>query len=106
MTNDVIMFSICGGTQSKRVADGLYPIVAVMVGKNAMKDCDMFKKISGTANHHTVESVKASTKPDNKLLLSGSSVIPWRSSDILSCANFCSSAVSHDTRVVGKSGTM
>lgn len=104
--NDIIIFRTCGGTQSKRVIDGLYPIVATMVGKNVMKDCEIFKEASAIANHHTVKSVRASTRPDARLLLSESSVISRRSSFILFCAKNCSSAVSHDARVLGKLGTM
>ena len=103
--NDAVMYSICGGTQSKRVTDGLYPIVAAMVGKNAKKDCDMFTNTSGTANHHTVRSVRASTREHDEFVLSESSMIPRRPCNILSCAKNCSSAVSHDARLVGKSGT-
>jgi len=62
--NDAITFSICGGTQSKRVTDGLCPIVATMVGKNIMNDCEISKSNSAVANHHTVKSVKDSMSPD------------------------------------------
>jgi len=52
------------------VIDGLYPIVATIVGKKVKNDCKTSKKISAVAIHHTVQSVKASTRPDDLLLSS------------------------------------
>ena len=103
---DADIFNICGGIQSKRVMDGLYPIVATTVGKNNENDCEISKSINATANHHTVKSLKASVRPDTWLVLSDLSATPRKSFSILLCANCCSSLVSHDARVVGKSGTM
>jgi len=68
--NDTITINICGGAHSKRVIDGLYPIVATIVGKKVKNDCETSKKTSAVAIHHTVQSVKASTRPDDLLLSS------------------------------------
>ena len=100
--NIVNTFSICGGTQSKRVIDGPYPRVATTVGKNITNDCEISRSMNAIANHHTVKSVKASTRPDTWLVSSELSVsLRCKSSFVLFCANSCSSAVSHDARVVG-----
>ena len=101
MNTDVTAPKTQGGTQSKRVTGGLYPMVATMVGKKIPYVTPISTNVPAIASHHTVQSVRASTRPS-----------PWtpfcsispRSSSILFRASNCSSAVSHDAGVLGKSG--
>ena len=65
MKNDVVTPMSQGGTQNKRVTAGLYPIVAAMVGKKSMYDAPTCKKHPAAAGHQTIQSVRASTRPDN-----------------------------------------
>ena len=87
-----------GGTQSKRVIVGLYPMVAAIVGKKSENDPPTSMKHAEIASHHTVQSVRASTSPDRCALFC---LGAHTSSTILLWASICSSIVSHETGVVG-----
>ena len=101
MNTDITAPKTQGGTQSKRVTVGLYPMVAAMVGKKIPYVTPMSKKVPAIASHHTVQSVRTSTRPSRCPLFC--STFPW-SSSILFRASICSSAESHKAGVAGKSG--
>ena len=101
--NDVVTLINEGGMQSKRVTVGLYPMVATMVGRKSPNDAPTSKKNPAVASHHTVQSLRAFTRPTCCALLCS---ILLRSSSILVRASSCSSVVSHEAGVVGKSGVM
>ena len=100
MNNDAVTPMNQGGTQSKRVTVGLYPMVAAMVGKKSIKDSATSKKNSAVASNHTIQSVRVSTRPDSGACFCSQLRI---SSSILFWTRICSSGVSHEAGVMGKS---
>ena len=104
MKSDVAAPNIHGGEQSKSETMGPCPMVATRVGKKFSNDSITVKKFIATASHQTVQSVATPTSPDRGILFSGSFSMPYTSSTILSWASICSSIVSHEAGVVGKSG--
>jgi len=104
MKSEVVAPNIHGGEQSKSETIGPCPMVATRVGKNCSNDSIAVNKVNATASHQTVQSVMASTSPDRGVLFIESFSMPHTSSTILSWASICSSIVSHEAGVVGKSG--
>ena len=67
MKNAVVTPKTQGGAQRNKEIVGLYPSVAANVGKKFSYDIITFKEIAAIASHHTVQSDKASTRPDRPL---------------------------------------
>ena len=82
-------------------------MVDINVGKYALNDKEVTRKVNVIANHHTLPSLMAGRKPlEFKALVFPSSFEMPSSSTFLLMANAFSAGVSHPEEVSGKSGSM
>ena len=86
LNNATIVANIQGGAHNRSVRVRSKPIVALSVGKNALKDNETTMLVNASAIHHTFQSVKARYNPDSldkkprKSLLSSLLSRRWASS--------------------------